>query len=279
MLLILQIDSFVSQTGDRSPVSSAAYLLFYRRRSAEPLGPPSLQKLVQNTRNPPELEVNSAADSEDELAGEGNLGGHRPSSHLHGSSSDGTRAGAGAGVRATNGSNRAVGNGVGTGGQARQQVLSSVNQRATRTNDDDEGIGMEFDEDENKGIGSLNGKAIYGPPRPPPATPPSWNFDSLNDKSADNDADEDGMVYTNIQNDNSDAEQDDAASDMPAQGSSPGSELNNRMRDFSENAVPGYNTPTHDNGGSPLFGSADSGGVYDDVEDEGDHGYVDASEV
>ena len=46
-------DSFVSEQG-KSVVSPSAYLLFYRRRSATPLGPPYLQELVEKARNPPD---------------------------------------------------------------------------------------------------------------------------------------------------------------------------------------------------------------------------------
>ncbi|KAF2150578.1 UCH-domain-containing protein [Myriangium duriaei CBS 260.36] len=45
-------DSFVSEQGGKDVVTPAAYLLFYRRRSATPLGPSYLQQLVQQARAP-----------------------------------------------------------------------------------------------------------------------------------------------------------------------------------------------------------------------------------
>ncbi|KAF2751231.1 UCH-domain-containing protein [Sporormia fimetaria CBS 119925] len=45
-------DSIVSPKNPEHVVTPAAYLLFYRRRSPLPLGPPYLQKLVQQFRNP-----------------------------------------------------------------------------------------------------------------------------------------------------------------------------------------------------------------------------------
>lgn len=61
--------------------SAAAYLLFYRRRSEKPLGPPSLQDLVLSERNP---EV-PAEDGEESETGEARLGG--PKDSLRGSPS------------------------------------------------------------------------------------------------------------------------------------------------------------------------------------------------
>ncbi|KAG8624387.1 hypothetical protein KVT40_007454 [Elsinoe batatas] len=51
-------DSMVSQTSPTSVVTTAAYLLFYRRRSDKPLGPPYLQALVTEAR--------AAADASDD---------------------------------------------------------------------------------------------------------------------------------------------------------------------------------------------------------------------
>ncbi len=46
------LDAHVSQVTPASVVTSAAYLLFYRRRTDTPLGPPYLQDIVNNARNP-----------------------------------------------------------------------------------------------------------------------------------------------------------------------------------------------------------------------------------
>lgn len=45
-MLLTVIDSFVSGTNPESAISRSAYLLFYRRRSDQPLGSPRLQELV-----------------------------------------------------------------------------------------------------------------------------------------------------------------------------------------------------------------------------------------
>lgn len=75
-------------------VSSAAYLLFYRRRSDKPLGPQYLQDLVTEFRNPPAEAACEDATADDE-SGEDRLGGPAPSSQ-HGSSSALVEAGVGA---------------------------------------------------------------------------------------------------------------------------------------------------------------------------------------
>lgn len=86
-------------------VSSAAYLLFYRRRSDKPLGPQYLQDLVTEFRNPPAEAACEDATADDE-SGEDRLGGPAPSSQ-HGSSS----ALVGAGVGATSNQMGSVGSG------------------------------------------------------------------------------------------------------------------------------------------------------------------------
>lgn len=55
-------DSFVSEQGTKAVISPSAYLLFYRRRSSTPLGPPYLQSLVTAARNP----ADSASDTEEQ---------------------------------------------------------------------------------------------------------------------------------------------------------------------------------------------------------------------
>lgn len=86
-------------------MSSAAYLLFYRRRSDKPLGPQYLQDLVTEFRNPPAEAAVEDATADDE-SGEDRLGGPAPSSQ-HGSSS----ALVGAGVGAMNNQTGSAGSG------------------------------------------------------------------------------------------------------------------------------------------------------------------------
>jgi ubiquitin carboxyl-terminal hydrolase 4/11/15 len=60
-------DTFVTSVSNlQEMVHGNAYLLFYRRRSSQPLGPPELQELVNNARNP----THSESDSDDS-SGEG----------------------------------------------------------------------------------------------------------------------------------------------------------------------------------------------------------------
>lgn len=72
--------------------TSAAYLLFYRRRSNSPLGPPELQKIVTDYRNP---QLTNGDECDENEAGEARLGGPVHSlQHQHGSSSALVGAGA-----------------------------------------------------------------------------------------------------------------------------------------------------------------------------------------
>ena len=81
-------------------VSTAAYLLFYRRRSAGPLGPPELQDIVNNWRNPDSEAVGaSEEDTASRNASPSGNGLRLGGSSRNGSSSAfavGTGAGAGA---------------------------------------------------------------------------------------------------------------------------------------------------------------------------------------
>lgn len=133
--------------------SSAAYLLFYRRRSDKPVGPPPLQELVQKFRDP--TQSDSATDDADEdMSGEDKLGG--PISLLHGSPSGSAGAEAGAMIiHSTAG---------GTGASAGTHPIPS---QMTMSADD---------------------AVLYGPhQRLAPPTyehEPSWSFDTLNNESA-----------------------------------------------------------------------------------------------
>lgn len=118
-----------------SVVSTAAYLLFYRRRSSQPLGPPALQELVNKVRNPDTTESTDASDAEYDSSGEGErLGGRSLASYRRpGSSSAGTAA---AGAAATETHLQARLGAGGLGNVASQAVIQRL------TNDeDDEGYG------------------------------------------------------------------------------------------------------------------------------------------
>jgi ubiquitin carboxyl-terminal hydrolase 4/11/15 len=164
------LDSSVSEVKDvKRVVSSAAYLLFYRRRSDHMLGGPKLQELInENTENG---EPESSEDDELE-SGEGQ--GLDAKSSLRGSSS--ALTGVGAAHRAASGS------GIGTGTNKTtvdpQELDALPAYQAHETEDDgahllredaemnsglgirtsiedDEGIGMEYNQDRT-GFNSAN---------------------------------------------------------------------------------------------------------------------------
>ncbi|KAI5195426.1 cysteine proteinase [Aureobasidium subglaciale] len=124
-------DSSVSRQNAEGVVSTAAYLLFYRRRSPTPLGPPYLQELVLKSRNPDE-----ASETEDE-SGEGQrLGDHSSASfRLPGSLNVGA-VGAGAASTGTPQQGANV-DGSGRGVSQEVRLMSNV--------DDDEGISLNDD--------------------------------------------------------------------------------------------------------------------------------------
>lgn len=146
-------------------VSTAAYLLFYRRRSSQPLGPPYLQELVNKARNPIDGDSAEASDADSE-SGEGGRLGDRSSasSRLPGSSSAGT-VGAGA---APGTSQRLLLPGVSDAGHG-----SGANRAAMlRETSEDEGISLEHDD-----LGPTT--AInYLPAQ-------TWGFDNLDDADGD----------------------------------------------------------------------------------------------
>jgi ubiquitin carboxyl-terminal hydrolase 4/11/15 len=155
-----------SKLGDSPRKSAAAYLLFYRRRSDKPLGPSYLQELVEEFRNPPQQQADSADESYQSDSGEGRLGDL--SSILRGSSSNSV----GAGVGATTGLQPQARNTLqgGGNGSAGQQAGQSLKQRTQETSDD-EGISMIEDE-------SAGNNKLYG------NTGSDWSFGVLD--NADN---------------------------------------------------------------------------------------------
>ncbi|KAM3416280.1 hypothetical protein BST61_g7886 [Cercospora zeina] len=111
-------DSMTSKIGGEDRVhSAAAYLLFYRRRSDQPLGPEYLQNLVNEYRNP----ATPAEEAEDEDSGEGKLGGRT----LSGSGSSSGLAGAGARANKNNNSQRGTLSAVGGSGAAAEGHLTT----------------------------------------------------------------------------------------------------------------------------------------------------------
>lgn len=144
-------DSMTSKIGDSPRKSAAAYLLFYRRRSDKPLGPDYLQKLVTDFRNPPQN--NSADEAYESDSGEGRLGDL--SSTLRGSSSNSVEAGAGA----SKGLQHQAQNTLRDGGNGSAGQQAGQNQKPrTQGTSDDEGIGLDDDEQEPTQLNTL----LYG---------------------------------------------------------------------------------------------------------------------
>lgn len=159
---------------ERKVVSPAAYLLFYRRRSATPLGPQYLRDLVTSARNASDNDASTAASSDDELAGEDSLGGPQRSSRLLGSSSNGVKAGAAVvGQGQVHGPAQAVGNhhlkaardGAGSDATASDPNPSARPRTSTSYSDEDEGISMT-------------------PAAEPYAANGGWSFDHLSQAAA-----------------------------------------------------------------------------------------------
>lgn len=151
-------------------MSTAAYLLFYRRRSSQPLGPPYLQELVNKARNPSDGDSAEASDADSE-SGEGGRLGDRSSasSRLPGSSSAGT-VGAGA---APGTSQRLLLPGAHESGHGSSSATANRAARLRETSED-EGISLD---DDNDNYGSTTAGPNY--------LAPSWNFNSLQDADAE----------------------------------------------------------------------------------------------
>jgi ubiquitin carboxyl-terminal hydrolase 4/11 len=86
ILWLINVDSSVTKRQDRGIVTHAAYLLFYRRRSTNPLGSPELQRIVERAMNgaTPDSDSGesraSSPDLHDSKSGNGRaLGGLYPS--------------------------------------------------------------------------------------------------------------------------------------------------------------------------------------------------------
>lgn len=201
-------DSSCSKLGESRLHSAAAYLLFYRRRSDKPLGPQYLQDLVNEARNPQQVDNATEEAAEESDSGEGRLGG--PNGSLLGSSSVSGAAGVGA-VAGSRDRARDGGQPAGAGQQA-------DNTQMTRTNS----------------IGELNGQLVYGPQRPPHLLEygdqgSSWDFKTLDDAAEADDGAETLMHSVDDHND------DDAAS-TTAEMDNTGEEMwgPNRMGDFDD---------------------------------------------
>ncbi|KAK5174694.1 uncharacterized protein LTR77_001776 [Saxophila tyrrhenica] len=203
---------------DRAQSSAAAYLLFYRRRSDKPLGPPALQELVHDFRNPPTNGEPPADDAEESDAGEGRLGG--PNGFSRGPSSAGTGAGAG--------SLRSGGASGGAGARAGGRALMKK---------DSESSGA-------TGMGTINGQQLYGPERPPVGA--DWTFNNL-DRSGGGEEGASMSLMQSVEGPDLTPEDDDDAASTTAQMDEDGGNASPRLwnqddefEDASDTPYPGW---------------------------------------
>lgn len=216
-------------------MTKAAYLLFYRRRSSTPLGPESLQKIVQK-----DIEADSDEDSETENRSRSPAGnGLRLGDSSRNGSSRVGAAGAGAGVLRGDGSALGAAT-IPQGSIARNaaglEILDGVSPPDYY---DDETLG----DDENfNGIDTGSGN-MRGPYAPAYMDQPTWSFDQHTSRGNDSD---------------------DASSNAPDLGSDHGEYLAERMlEDFGDDstAFPGTSTPMHTF--QPSSGVDDDDQVHD----------------
>ena len=207
-------------------MSRQAYLLFYRRRTPSPLGPPSLQEIVrtaenENTRDS-EAEDDETDRSRPRESDSGNGQGLDGLSRNGSSSAFTVGTGAAAGVAALRGG----------GSQPSRGSHLKNGVAAENLSDDEDGLppyaGNNYDNDDE---GFHDADDMYGPLQAwnNSNDEPLWSFQSV----------------TNMRNQQSD----DAASDMPNLGSDGGEQLQDRlMTDFGDDDVtaPGVSTPIDD---------------------------------
>jgi len=206
-------DSHVSKCKAATVVNKNAYILFYRRRQAGPLGPPSLQKLVSEAKapatDPAESEPEDSRNTSPSGAGNGErLDGQYS---LNGSSS----ASAVAGV------DRLSHGGLGSAGVTAGSLL------ATQNNEDDPDDPLPSMEDEGIGMGDED-MQVLGPSN---YLDHDWSWPA-------------NMTAGAFDANKSDDAMNDAASDVAASG---GSEVENKlMEDFGDefgSARAGAGTP------------------------------------
>ncbi|KAF9737155.1 ubiquitin carboxyl-terminal hydrolase [Paraphaeosphaeria minitans] len=167
-------DSSVSKKSNpKQVISTAAYLLFYRRRSSGPLGPPELQSIVNNWRNPDSEE---AGVFEEEDAISRNVSPSGNGLRLGGSSRNGSsgafRAGSGAVVGALRG-----GGSDGAGSLLRNGVAAGTLDDESPPGYEDEGYA---DDDDVAGAYPTTVEDVYAPLHSRLGGSPNWSFNNVN---------------------------------------------------------------------------------------------------
>ncbi|KAF2456445.1 hypothetical protein BDY21DRAFT_287701 [Lineolata rhizophorae] len=199
-------DSQVTPRNSSQLVTSAAYLLFYRRRSSIPLGPPYLRQMVQDYYNPPEPSSESSSRASSPAGKGQRLDGSSP----NGSSS--TLAGAGAAHQR------------GGGGDSGTAPQNGSDEETLPEYSFDEGI--EMDEEVGYGVTGPIGPLNYNQ-----TTGSSWSLNGF-----------DAIGVSDDKNDGSDDAFEDANSDEPVHGSDAGDDR--MMTDFGDDILnPGQVSP------------------------------------
>lgn len=168
--LLIMIDSSVSRRSDpQKVVTNAAYLLFYRRRSVQPLGGHNFEWLMSPEPDMSESQPTSRGTSQ---AGEGK----RLDDSSHNGSSSALR-GVGAAHQAGGGGSASEGIMSGpmrTGVDDDLPAYSEKDPNPDTSTVDPRGLNMEPDMDEDEGISMTQGPLNYVSPKS------DWSFDRLN---------------------------------------------------------------------------------------------------
>ncbi|KAH8704599.1 hypothetical protein GQ44DRAFT_777964 [Phaeosphaeriaceae sp. PMI808] len=230
-------DSIVSRCDSgQKAVTRAAYLLFYRRRTPSPLGPPELQAIVQTAESDPTLDSDEEEADRSRAREPDSGNGQRldglSRNGLSSASTAGTGVAAGVAVLRGVGSHQHSGRG--------SHLKNAVG--AASLSDDDDLPPYADNADQDEGFVDADDAPfitnIYEPVHDGYEDPPVWSFANLGSSSLDR-------------------EHDDDASDMPNLGSEGAEQLQSRMlEDFGddefENSHAGVSTPVE--GIPPLLG-------------------------
>ncbi|KAF2448699.1 UCH-domain-containing protein [Karstenula rhodostoma CBS 690.94] len=186
-------DSSVSKKSNpRQVISTAAYLLFYRRRSSGPLGPPELQSIVNKWRNP---DSEAAGASEEEEATSRNVSPSGNGLRLGGSSRNGSSSAFGAGNGTVVGALRGGGSDSGAGSLLRNGV-GAGNLDDESPPEYDEGYA---DDDDVAGAYSTNLEDVYPPLHSRLGGSPNWSFNNV--ERARDDGDSDAVAFDDEERD------------------------------------------------------------------------------
>ena len=238
--LLTSIDSSVGLRNKEAVVSSAAYLLFYRRRSDKPLGPPYLQKIVREAYE----EISRSPESS---RAQSPLGEGRRLDDFSRNGSSGALAGAGAGAALLPRGAGSVGAMLAKNGDG-IDLDNEVDADTALPPYEDEGISM----DTELNYGTENALV----PLDAQYNPRQQHFDEWNFSNADE-------LGVRVGSDG--GLSDGTATDVAAPGSNIGDDLQDRiMADFSNEDPEGRTTRQ-----SPVIGQSPMDELPDLIGDDG----------